>query len=378
MSATLSRRFQFGFPAIVVVCGLAGQALANVGCPSSGLLQFDPADRIRIDGVGGDVYAHASDGGCGVISALPCCQTSCGTFNTRSDPLVPCVHPAARCGGAVNKSVLSCRVESSYVDPPPRSNAASYVSSSLSASAEGEATDSRVYAGFSSIADFQGWAKIEDCEEDPAAARGYASARTNQVTVTIPFTVCEPGFYLVDAILQSLGTCGSDDGFLGWSSVMIDGTWKILGGPSGSQTIVAGTLGTDVNGSPVLRNLRTGPIQAGGYTFVATYEMDTEFCLAASCPTSSNDGLCQALGTYNANIWFSAAEFEDPCPGDLNDDGVVDALDHQELFAQWGACPSGSGAPPCTADLSGDGVVDVNDLLLLNSNWGDCPPTTLP
>ncbi len=61
-------------------------------------------------------------------------------------------------------------------------------------------------------------------------------------------------------------------------------------------------------------------------------------------------------------------EFETPCPGDLNSDGVVDVSDLLILLGDWGAC---SGA--CPGDLNDDGVVDVSDLLILLGNWGSCP-----
>jgi len=50
-------------------------------------------------------------------------------------------------------------------------------------------------------------------------------------------------------------------------------------------------------------------------------------------------------------------------PGDLDGD-VVDLL---ALLSEWGDCP----APPaaCPGDLNDDGVVDVLDLLILLGNW---------
>jgi len=53
-------------------------------------------------------------------------------------------------------------------------------------------------------------------------------------------------------------------------------------------------------------------------------------------------------------------------PGDLNNDGVVDALDLAILLANFGK----SGATPAMGDLNNDGKVDAADLSLLISNYG--------
>jgi sugar lactone lactonase YvrE len=54
------------------------------------------------------------------------------------------------------------------------------------------------------------------------------------------------------------------------------------------------------------------------------------------------------------------------CPADLNQDGVVDALDLLILLDAWGPCPG------CPEDLNGDGEVGVLDLLLMLDAWGPC------
>ena len=55
------------------------------------------------------------------------------------------------------------------------------------------------------------------------------------------------------------------------------------------------------------------------------------------------------------------------CPGDFNDDGVVDGADFGSLLAAWGVCGS------CPEDLNGDGEVSGADVGLLLSLWGNCP-----
>jgi hypothetical protein len=53
---------------------------------------------------------------------------------------------------------------------------------------------------------------------------------------------------------------------------------------------------------------------------------------------------------------------------DANNDGVIDRLDVVILGASWGPCP----APPdpCPADLNCDGVVDLSDLIRLVNHLG--------
>lgn len=55
------------------------------------------------------------------------------------------------------------------------------------------------------------------------------------------------------------------------------------------------------------------------------------------------------------------------CPGDFNDDGVVDGADFGFLFAAWGACAG------CVEDLNNDGFVNGIDLGEFLAVWGDCP-----
>ncbi len=55
------------------------------------------------------------------------------------------------------------------------------------------------------------------------------------------------------------------------------------------------------------------------------------------------------------------------CPGDVNNDGVVDLMDLSQLLASFGM---GSGATHANGDLDGDGDVDLADLTLLLSNFG--------
>jgi hypothetical protein len=56
------------------------------------------------------------------------------------------------------------------------------------------------------------------------------------------------------------------------------------------------------------------------------------------------------------------------CLADVNDDGVVDGLDFNQVYFLLGAICEG-----CVEDINGDGVIDEQDLAIVNSNLGPCP-----
>ncbi len=58
----------------------------------------------------------------------------------------------------------------------------------------------------------------------------------------------------------------------------------------------------------------------------------------------------------------------EPCPWDLDGDGVVGAGDLAQMLGQWGA--AGGNGP---ADFNMDGVVNAGDLAVMLGAWGACP-----
>jgi hypothetical protein len=54
----------------------------------------------------------------------------------------------------------------------------------------------------------------------------------------------------------------------------------------------------------------------------------------------------------------------DPCPADINDDGMVNVTDVLIVIENWGG--SGGG------DINGDDIVNVTDLLEVVRAWGYC------
>lgn len=59
----------------------------------------------------------------------------------------------------------------------------------------------------------------------------------------------------------------------------------------------------------------------------------------------------------------------DACPGDVDEDGTVDAEDLAQILFAWGM-PGGKAGG---ADIDRDGTVDASDLSLVLGSWGDCP-----
>jgi hypothetical protein len=78
-----------------------------------------------------------------------------------------------------------------------------------------------------------------------------------------------------------------------------------------------------------------------------------------------NDTTLMAV-THGRGIYFGAIT-PAPCPGDINDDRVVDLTDLTTLLANYGTL---SGATLEDGDLDDDGDVDLNDLAALLAAFG--------
>ncbi len=55
------------------------------------------------------------------------------------------------------------------------------------------------------------------------------------------------------------------------------------------------------------------------------------------------------------------------CPGDIDENGIIEFVDLLAVLEAWGPCPD------CPEDVNGSGVVDFQDLVILLSVWGPCP-----
>lgn len=113
-----------------------------------------------------------------------------------------------------------------------------------------------------------------------------------------------------------------------------------------------------------------GPETAGGWILsefhvaqVATPTATVQFRFIAS---DENEGSIVEAALDDFEI-YSVECAADPCPGDLDDNGVIDITDISILLSNFGT-PSGAG--PEDGDLDGDGDVDISDLSIQLSLFG--------
>jgi hypothetical protein len=59
----------------------------------------------------------------------------------------------------------------------------------------------------------------------------------------------------------------------------------------------------------------------------------------------------------------------EPCPGDVNDSGIVNATDIAVILGAWGT----NGGKFPRSDTDGNGIVDAADLAVVLGGWGNCP-----
>ncbi len=64
-----------------------------------------------------------------------------------------------------------------------------------------------------------------------------------------------------------------------------------------------------------------------------------------------------------------AGESCTPCPGDVNDSGIVNGTDIAIILGAWGT----SGGKFPSSDTDGNGIVDAVDLAVVLGGWGNCP-----
>jgi hypothetical protein len=68
------------------------------------------------------------------------------------------------------------------------------------------------------------------------------------------------------------------------------------------------------------------------------------------------------------NMMLRVEVVPEPCPADVNGDGVVDVVDMVSVILEWGC------AGDCEADVNADGTVDIQDLVEVILSWGVCFP----
>ncbi|MBX3385553.1 MAG: hypothetical protein KF768_03190 [Phycisphaeraceae bacterium] len=104
-------------------------------------------------------------------------------------------------------------------------------------------------------------------------------------------------------------------------------------------------------------------------------------CVGETC-TMVGPSACGADGgTYLGNdvtCLPSSCSTPEPCPGDFNDDGIVDLADLLDFLGPWNANLGQAVTPGENGDLNADGIVDLADLLDFLADWNanlgqDCP-----
>ncbi len=75
-------------------------------------------------------------------------------------------------------------------------------------------------------------------------------------------------------------------------------------------------------------------------------------------------------GTHNGVEEAWLARLPDPCPADLNHDGMVGMQDMLLMFALVGSCED---CMNCPGDLNADCLINSTDILALFAVWGPGP-----
>ena len=105
-----------------------------------------------------------------------------------------------------------------------------------------------------------------------------------------------------------------------------------------------------------------------GHSFVMPKEQfsdpDLEPYLAVAIYRSNSMGLYNTGGMAPRLVF--TIETPDTCPGDFNDDGIVNGVDLSFLLGFWGI-------PNAEYDLDQSGLIDGADLAILLGYWGRCP-----
>jgi hypothetical protein len=202
-----------------------------------------------------------------------------------------------------------------------------------------------------------------------------------------------PSFVLIPGACDSYVSIGGGEGFASGNATTADPDWGANGFntaqiPYGNFTAGPGWFN---NNPPNLQGRvnACGLVKFGQFVLSATAKPATVFAKVGynngmgggvqfgegtfSLDPSADSGDCNGNGVLDfCDILSGTANdanengIPDSCelPGDLNQDGAVDAADVTILLDNWGA------TGPNIADLNGDGFVGASDFSLLLNNWG--------
>ena len=137
---------------------------------------------------------------------------------------------------------------------------------------------------------------------------------------------------------------------VGWGTLqaMLDADFVQL--PTSSSVSVVGSLPQSIMATPGVLHLRVNPV---GLPVGLTNVSGTLLTSDENIP-----GEGDATLSFTIAITVGSA----PRQGDINRDGIVNAIDLASLLAQWGG--------PGSADINLSGLVDGLDLAILLGNWG--------
>ena len=97
---------------------------------------------------------------------------------------------------------------------------------------------------------------------------------------------------------------------------------------------------------------------------------------SSSALSISEGGVIVGTGVHNGNTRaYAMIPVSTSCPGDTNDNGMVNVIDLNNVILDWGTDGSHNGGDVAGATPGSppNGVVNVVDLNVVIVNWGACP-----
>lgn len=101
--------------------------------------------------------------------------------------------------------------------------------------------------------------------------------------------------------------------------------------------------------------------------FGATYVDETALPAGCDCNGNGQGDWVDVLAGLSIDVNHDGAPDECQCLGDVNDDGFIDENDVVAVLLVWG------GSDPCPEDIDCNGVVGFNDVLCVICSFGPCP-----
>ncbi|MBX3386752.1 MAG: hypothetical protein KF768_09290 [Phycisphaeraceae bacterium] len=205
--------------------------------------------------------------------------------------------------------------------------------------------------------------------------------------VPIPLTINLP---LGDAVIEEVLAELSGGPYTGTLTATGPGQYDFSINAMFAVTPSVEFLGSPFNtGTQIVPVVFSGSATVTGTSIAVTNSLNVQFNQTENTPiplpespfTVTGIGICEGLNLLlAATITSSSASFSTmstvvsagtlkACPGDFNDDGVVDLADLLAFLGPWNANLGQSVAAGTNGDFNGDGVVDLADLLAFLGPW---------